>query len=331
MMRAALVEAFGQPLVVQDVPVPRPGPGEVLVEVRAAGVCFTDIKVRDGLGARVPLIPGHETAGVVAAAGEGARARPGEAVAVHAVSACGRCEACAAGLEQACVRGLGSLAGIGHDGGYAQYMTAPAASLVPLPGGMDPVTAAPLLCAGLTSFSGLRNGGLQPGMRAAAIGIGGLGHLAVQIAAAMGAQVYAVTGSPDKAATALGLGAVFAGDAAAAAAALRDVGGAHVILNTAETLDAAAALVPSMAMRGSLVLAAGTGSALPVTPDQLMAKQLRVVGTFFGSRGDLRDLLRLAARHHIAPLVERYPLTAVNTVHDRLQAGKVRYRAILEP
>lgn len=331
-VRAALVTAIGEPLRAADIPVPRPGPGEVLIELKACGVCFSDLKAAAGAARRLPLVPGHEAVGVVAEAGPRVTGfAHGERVGVHAVFACGRCEQCLLGEEEACIRGLRGMAGFGHDGGYAQYMTAPAASVVRLPAALGFAAAAPLFCAGLTSFAALRNGGLRPGQRVAVIGVGGLGHLAISIAAAMGARVYAVTGSPDKIAAAQARGAVLAGDAAAVADAVRGEGGAHLVLNTADSLRPVTALVPALARRATIALVAGDGTELGITPADFGRYQLRVLWSFFGSRRDLRDLLALAAEHDIRPQTERYPLDEVNAVHGRLRANQVRYRAVIEP
>jgi alcohol dehydrogenase, propanol-preferring len=326
-MRAMAVTAIGGPLEAIDLPDPHAGDGEVVVEIRACGVCFTDLKVAGGLAAAVPLVPGHEPVGVVAEAGPGVRdLRPGDRVGIHAALACEECAACRAGRQQACVRGMRDFIGIGRHGGYAPYLAVPAASAIPLPGEIGFAEAAPLFCAGLTSYSGLVGGGLRQGDRVAVIGIGGLGHLAISIAAALGAEVYAVTGSPDKTAYAAARGAVFAGDAASTADALATAGGANLILNTSDALDGVTALLPALATGASIVLAAGSGTSLGISPGDLLGRQLRVAGSFFGSRHELRDLLALAAGNHILPEVERYAPGDINAVHDRLRANKVRYR-----
>jgi propanol-preferring alcohol dehydrogenase len=330
-MRAAVAEGLGLPIVVKDVATPDIGPTDVLLEVRACGICATDIKVVDSLAAVLPLVPGHEPVGVVAAVGDGVRGvRVGDRVGVHSFFACGECAQCAAGEDEACVRGLGALAGLAHDGGYAEYMRLPAARVIPLPPGLEFVDAAPLFCAGLTSYAALRNAGVRRGHRVVVIGVGGLGHLAISIAVALGAQVYAVTASPDKAADARARGAVVVGDARAVADELLRAGGAHVALNTSDALEPLAAIVPAMAKQGAVVLVAGAGGPLPITPEILGSLQLRVIGSFFGSAQDMRDLLALADRHAIRPQIERYPLERVNAALARLRANGVRYRAVIE-
>ena len=332
-MRAAVFERAGQPLVVEEVPEPEIGPRDVLLQVMASGVCFTDLRLIDGLG-RAPgrIIPGHEPVGRVARVGaEVTEVAPGDRAGAHALFSCGECDYCRAGEEEACVRGAAALAGVGVDGGYAEYLRVPADHVVPLPDGLDFADAAPFFCAGLTVYAGLRNGGIEAGQRVAVLGIGGLGHLAISIASALGAEVYAVTGSPDKMELARKRGAVWAGDAPSAASELAGRGGAQLVLNTANALDPVGQILPGIAKQGAIVLTTADGDVLPVPPAMFMALQLRVVGSFFGSRRDLREVLDLADRHAIRPQVETYPLDRVNEVHDRLRANRVRFRAVLTP
>jgi alcohol dehydrogenase, propanol-preferring len=331
MMRAALLHTVGEPLRVTDVPTPRPGDGEVLVRTAASGVCFTDLKIADGMVATLPVIPGHEPVGIVAEVGAGVNSvRPGARVAVHARFYCRRCAACLSGNESLCEQGIFGFAGVGHDGGFAEYTLAPADHVVALPEQLDFADAAPLLCAGLTTFTGLRSAGLRPGQRVAVLGIGGLGHLAVSIAAALGAEVYAVTSSSDKIADALARGAVFAGSAADTGARLTQDGGAHIVLNTVDDLGPLSAIVPALAVGATVVLAAGSEQPLPIDAVHFLTHQLTVQGTFFGSPTDLQDLLALAAERGIRPQIERYSLDDINEVADRLRSNTIRYRAVVE-
>lgn len=330
-MRAAVLEQFGHPLQMREVPIPHPAAGQVLIQITASGVCFTDLKVGERLAASLPLIPGHEPVGVVAEVGDGVSSvQPGQRVCVHAGSSCGHCAACRAQHDEACLQNRGGFAGMGRDGGYAEYMVAPADHVIALPEGLDFAEAAPLVCAGLTTFAAFRNAGLRNGQRAAVVGIGGLGHLAISIGVALGGQIYAVTSSPGKAADAAARGAVFTGSAEEVADQLGQDGGAHVMLNTVDNLEPMSQLLPALATQARIVLAAGSGRALPIAPDQLIGQQLRVMGTFFGSKVDLRDLLQLAVAHGIRPQIERYRLDDVNTVHRRLRDNRIRYRAVLE-
>jgi propanol-preferring alcohol dehydrogenase len=332
MMQAAVAEKLGRPLVVRDVAVPEIGPREVLLKVESSGICYTDIRVIDAIGAAaMPLIPGHEPVGVVSAVGvEVTDLTPGDRIGAHALFSCGDCAYCRIGEEEACVTGVTRLAGIGLDGGYAEYMRLPADHAIRLPDGMAFVDAAPMFCAGLTTYAALKNGNLQPGQRVVVVGIGGLGHLAISLAKAMGATVYAVTGSPDKAGIARERGATVVGDADAVLTALAEAGGAHLVLNTANTLDPIGALVPGIAKQGAIVLTSADSDVLPVPPAMIMGRQLRVIGSFFGSRQDLRELLDLAQRERIRPMIETYPLAEVNAAHARLRANQVRYRAVLK-
>jgi D-arabinose 1-dehydrogenase-like Zn-dependent alcohol dehydrogenase len=209
-------------------------------------------------------------------------------------------------------------------------MAVPADHIVPLPDVLGFSEAAPLLCAGLTTYAAFRNAGLRPGQRAVVIGVGGLGHLAISIGAALGAEVYAVTTSPDKAVDAKARGAVFVGSVDEVADRLAHDGGAHVVLNTVDALEPVARIIPGMARQGSIALIGGTGDKLPITPDEFIALQLRVLGTFFGSTQDVRDLFELAVKHNIRPQIESYRFEEVDEVHARLRENKVRYRAVLE-
>jgi D-arabinose 1-dehydrogenase-like Zn-dependent alcohol dehydrogenase len=332
-MRAAVFDGQAPPLTIEDVPVPEIGPDEVLVEIKASGVCFTDLRLIDRSGGGgPPRIPGHEPVGIVASIGANvATWMPGDRVAVHALFSCGECEQCLRGEQEACVLGPARLAGFGLDGGYAEYLPVPADHLVPLPDGLDFADAAPFCCAGLTVYAAMRNGGIEAGQRVAVIGIGGLGHLAISIATALGAEVYAVTGSPDKIDLARERGAVWAGDVESAATELASRGGAQLVLNTANVLEPIGQLLSGVAKQASIVLAAADGDVLPVPPSLFTGLQLRVIGSFFGSRDDLHEVLQLADRHDIRPQIETYPLEQVNEVHTRLRANDVRFRAVLIP
>jgi D-arabinose 1-dehydrogenase-like Zn-dependent alcohol dehydrogenase len=330
-VEAAVLDRAGSKLVVRNVATPDAGVGQVLVRIRACGICYTDLKMVDGFASSQPCILGHEPVGEIVDVGRDViDRRLGERVAVHAFFSCGACPACEAGEEEACILGMKALAGLGCDGGYAEYLAVPAQHAVPLPNALPYAEAAPLLCAGLTTYAAFRNGGLRPSQKAVVVGIGGLGHLALSIGAAMGARMYAVTTSPDKSADAQRRGAIFAGSPSEVLERVNDDGGADLVLNTVDDLASVSQLVPGMAKQGTIVLAAGRGEALPISVADLMGLQLRVVGTFFGSARDVSDLLALAVEHDIRPQIERYPLSEVNEAHDRLRANAVRYRAVLE-
>jgi propanol-preferring alcohol dehydrogenase len=336
-MKAAQLRSYGAPLTVDDAPDPKIGADDVLVRVEASGVCATDLKVMaGGLGAdpnRLPLIPGHEIAGTIQAVGTDVTTMTvGDRVAVHALFSCGTCDMCLAGEEEACPQGIPNLAGVGVPGGYAELIRVPADHVLPLPAELSPVEAAPLLCAGLTVFAALKNAHLTPGQRVAVLGIGGLGHLAIPIARAMGAEVVAVTSSEDKAdaARSLGAGDVVSGEDAGAQ--LRASGGVDVVLNTVDAPEPIMSVLGGMRPQSALVLVTtSVGDLLPIPTPVLMGLQMRVVTSFFGSREDLRELLDLAVAHHIRPIVETYALADVNTAHDRLRSNDVRFRAVLTP
>ncbi|HJN92164.1 MAG TPA: alcohol dehydrogenase catalytic domain-containing protein [Dehalococcoidia bacterium] len=334
-MRAAAAETYGAPLVVGEQPLPEIGAGDALVRVTASGICATDMKIIEGgLGAdpeRLPLIPGHEIVGVVESVGEGVSAvAVGDAVAVHPMFSCGTCEFCLAGEEEACPTGLPNFAGIGINGGYAEFVRTRADHLLPLPEGMSPVEVAPLICAGLTVYSGLKTANLGPGQRVAVLGIGGLGHLAIPIAKAMGADVIAVTGSADKAEVARELGAIEVTGGPEAAAALQALGGVHVVLNTADAAEPLQQVMMGMRPQSTVVMTTpSVGDLLPIPTALMMGLQMRVVSSFFGSRQDLRDLLDLAVAHNIRPITEVVALDDVNAAHDRLRANGVRYRSVI--
>jgi alcohol dehydrogenase/propanol-preferring alcohol dehydrogenase len=333
-MRAALFERRGGPLELGNLAQPTPGADDVLIEVKAAGVCYTDLRLIDGSdrGDAGPIVPGHEVVGRVSEVGTNVAAFvAGDRVAVHALFSCGECEPCLIGEEEACARGVSRLAGFGVNGGYADFIVAPASHVVSLPDELSFEDAAPFCCAGLTVYAALRNGGIRHGQRVAIVGIGGLGHLAISIAVALGAEVYAVTGSPDKVELALERGALWAGTAPAAATELAQRGGAHLVLSTANDLAPIGQMLTGLAKQASIVLAAADGEALPIPLGMFVGSQLRVIGSFFGSTSDLRDVLELAAQHHIRPQIETYPLDAVNEVHARLRANEVRFRAVLTP
>ena len=336
-MKAAVAEAYGMPLTIGDVARPQIGAGDVLVRVGACGVCATDLKVVEGgLGAspdRLPLIPGHEIAGTIAEVGSAVtERRVGESVAVHALFACGECDYCAAGEDEACPTGIPNLAGVGVDGGYAEFVRVPQERALPLPAALSPAEAAPLLCAGLTVYAAMKNARLEEGQRMAVLGVGGLGHLAIAIGTALGAEVVAVTGSADKAEAARALGASAVAAPADAGALLKERGGAHVVLNTADAAEPLLAVLPGLRRQSTIALATtSVGDLLPIPAGLMMGLQLRIVASFFGSREDLRELLDLAVKHDIRPLTERFPLTEANTAHERLRQNAVRFRAVLEP
>ena len=223
--------------------------------------------------------------------------------------------------------------GLTRNGGYAEYVSVPADCLVPLPAEIEFADAAPFSCAGLTVYAGLKNAGLRPGQRAAMLGIGGLGHLGLQIARAMGAEVIALTSSESKQEIARQLGAhhVLPATGREFGKRLRELGGADVAVSTTMDFQAIRDVMDGLAPQGTLVLASLTAGRLPIDPRSFILAQQRVMGTFLGSRLELQELLRLAVLHRIRPVLEKYPLEQVNEVHQRLRDNQVQFRAVLEP
>jgi propanol-preferring alcohol dehydrogenase len=336
-MKAAFCEAFGKPLVLKDVPEPSVGPEEVLIRMKGCGVCHSDLHLVDGdwkdWGTPLPIIPGHEVTGVVERAGDKVSSlKPGDRVGVPWMQyACGQCPACRSGAEMLCPAQKST--GVTVHGGYAERVKAPAAFTHKIPEGLDLVTAAPLLCAGITMFSPLRRAGNLAGKTVAIAGIGGLGHLGIRIAAAMGAHVVAITRGEEKTGLARELGAheVIDSEKEKVRRRLRSTGGADLILLTGISPRLFEECVPGLAPNGTLVVLASLDEPVAVNPAALPARQIRITGSFIGTRDDMDAMLSFAADHGIAPIVERHPLSTVNDVLERMRQGKIRLRAVLTP
>lgn len=338
-MKAAVMEQAGKPMVLQDVPMPTVGRRDALIKVEACGVCHTDLHLAEGffkpLGIDVfPIIPGHEAVGVVQeAGGDVTHVKPGDRVGAFFFQTCGHCPHCLDGNETACRTLFANpqMTGFSLNGGYAEYMAAPAKFLIPLPDELSFTDAAPLFCAGITMYGALKQAGLRADQRVAFLGIGGLGHLGIPIATAMGAEVVAIT-SAGKEAWAKELGAdrvvVKNGNIGQQ---LQDMGGADVILSSTIDPGDIGSAMQGLRMRGSFVLTGMTTDPLSLMPAAFAFAQQRVIGSVIGTRRQQAELLDLAVRHRIRPVTETYPLSEVNTVHDRLRAQKVRLRAVLQP
>lgn len=338
-MRALRLKQQGSPLVLEDIPVPTPGPGEMLVVLETCGVCHTDLHLRDGEerldDSALPLTLGHEGVGCVSAVGEGVTAFvPGDRVGVPWLhDACRSCRDCLSGHEQICADQRAH--GMQVDGGFAEYVIVNADFAVAIPDALDSITAAPLLCAGVTAFSAVRKADLEPGDVCAIFGCGGLGQYGIQFARLHGAHVIAIDTSPERLAVAESLGAheCLPSDADTGAA-LRARGGANACINFAPTAAIWPAVEQGLANRGRFV-----SVAMPAEPASLSLNWLTwitpvVTGVSVGGRLELRDTLDLAARHGISIPIETIPLEGVNRALDRL-AGRgedepVRGRVVID-
>ncbi len=333
MMQAAEIPHAGGEFELVEKPVPTPDAHEVRVQVEACGICHSDAFVKEGTfpGLEYPRVPGHEVAGIVDAVGEDVRQwREGDRVGVgwHG-GHCFTCEACREGDFVNCENGL--VTGIHFDGGYAEYMTAPAEAVAKMPEELSAAEAAPLLCAGITTFNALRNQDVQPGDLVAVQGIGGLGHLAVQYAAQMGCEVAALSTSGDKAELAADLGVRHFIDVSAeeGAEALQDLGGADLLLATAPNSEAITDVVGGLGRDGALVIVAATGEPVEVSPMALIQGRKSVSGWPSGDADDSEDTLDFSALTGVVPEIETFPLAEAATAYDRMIANEARFRAVL--
>ena len=330
-MRAAVITEFNTDWELKELPDPRPGPGQVVIRIRASGMCGTDLHAHHGhLGLKLPAVPGHEPAGEIVELGAGVLdLKVGDRVGVFwTQKGCGRCASCQSGWPWRCPNGE-SWMKLG--GGDSELMLAWASGCALIPDGLSFEDAAPMFCAGYTVMSGLRNGDPKPGERLAVIGVGGLGHLALQASKAVGLETIAVTGQADKKADLSALGAdavVLAGDDPGAA--LRDVGGADVILSTTNSAKQIAAAFGGLRPGGRFVNLGVPDGPLTVDTRTLMWGQRQLRGSSQDERSDLREILTLAAAGKVKPRLELYPLARVNEARARLEAGKVRYRAVIQ-
>jgi|SRR5579875_1678496 len=333
-MKVAVVQKKGGPLVIEERPIPEPGPGEVRIKVHACGVCHSDQFVVDAIwpGLILPRVPGHEVAGVIDEIGPKVPSfQAGQRVGVGWYGGhCGVCTACREGDFILCENPR--ITGLTHDGGYAEYMVASADSLAPIPDDIPFPEAAPLLCAGLTTYNALRNSGARPGDLVAVQGLGGLGHLGIQFARAMGFHVVALSRSREKTSEALKLGAHEFIDTTQndPAAALRKLGGARVILATAVSGHAASRLVEGLGRNGCLMLLAGTPDSVTVKPGFLIAGRRRIQGWSSGQASDSTDTLRFAALAKIRPVIQAFSLDEADAAYRQMIQGKTRYRAVLQ-
>jgi D-arabinose 1-dehydrogenase-like Zn-dependent alcohol dehydrogenase len=330
-MRAAVITQLNAPWEFQDIDTPVPGPGQVLVRMHACGMCFSDVLVHRGQWpVKLPIVPGHEPVGEVAQLGPGVtNLRVGDRVGVcWTQRGEGRCLQCQSGRPQYCQH---TQTWMDLGGGYADYMLAWEAGCTLLPSEVSYEDAAVAFCAGFTSMSGLRNANPKPGDRVCVLGVGGLGHMAVQLAAATGLETVVLTTSPDKAEYAKQLGAT---DAVVAdtdpGGALAAAGGVDIILATTTSAALVAASVSGLRHGGRLVTMGVTGPLQIDDMTTLLFKQCSIKGSTHNNRSDLVEVLRFMAAGKVKPRTEVYPLADINQVRERVEAGKVRYRAILQ-
>ncbi len=333
-MKALVVCAARQPLVAEEREIPRPGRGEVCIRVHACGVCHSDQFVTDGLwpGLQLPRVPGHEVAGVIDAVGEGiATLTVGDRVGVgwHGGHD-GTCPACLKGKFIHCDNAR--VTGITVDGGYAEFMIAPEVAVARMPDGLAFADAAPLLCAGVTTFNALRNSGARPGDRVAVHGLGGLGHLGVQYARAMGFETVAIARGGEKEEFARKLGAHHYIDSqrADAAQALTQLGGARVILATAPSAEAIAPLVGGLGIDGCLLIVAAPFEPIRIGAIDLIARNRRVQGWSSGTATDSRDAMVFAQGAGVRPMIETFPLSRAQAAVEHMMSGRARFRAVIQ-
>jgi len=336
-MQAAVVEQLGKPLVVREMDIPTPGPGQILIKTEACGVCHTDLHAARGdwpVKPTLPFIPGHEGIGRVVAMGSGVTTvKEGERVGVPWLySACGHCEYCLSAWETVCPEA--QFGGYTKNGGFAEYLLGDPNYVAHVPAGLAAKDAAPLICAGVTTYKGIKVTEVRPGEWIAISGIGGLGHLGIQYAKAMGLHVCAVDIDEGKLAHAKRLGAEVlvnarTGDPVAAVKKATG-GGAHGVLITAPSLDAFKQGVGMTRKRGTCVLVGIPPGEFPVPLFDVVASCITVRGSFVGTRADMAEALAFAADGKVKADIELQPLSAINSVFERLQHGDVASRVVLD-
>jgi D-arabinose 1-dehydrogenase-like Zn-dependent alcohol dehydrogenase len=332
-MKAAQIPAAGADFKIVELGMPTPNAGEVRIKVQACGICHSDVLTKEGLwpGIRYPRIPGHEVVGIIDEVGDGVSGwTRGQRVGVgwHGGHD-GTCMECRRGDFRNC-RSV-KIAGISYDGGYQQYMVAPVQALVAIPESLNDTEAAPLLCAGVTTFNALRHGGALPPDLVAVQGIGGLGHLGIQFANKCGYRVAAIGRGPANAALARRLGANTYIDSKATNAAeeLQKLGGARVILATAPSSKAMSELIDGLGPNGKLMVIGGAPDPIEVTPVQLIFGSRTIQGWASGTPTDSEDTLRFAELTGVRPLIETYPLERAAEAYARMMSGNAEFRVVL--
>src|SRR5215831_8679934 len=332
MMRVAQVSRPKGPFEIVERKIPEPAAATVRIKVHACGVCHSDSLTKEGgfPGLQYPRVPGHEVAGVIDAVGPNVPGcERGERVGVGWNGGyCGYCDHCRRGEFFACVRG--QITGLSFDGGYGEYMIAPASAVARMPAELPPAEAAPLMCAGVTTFNALRNSGARPGDVVAVLGLGGLGHLAVQYAARMGFHTVGIARGKDKEPLARQLGANVYLDSQTQdpAAELQKLGGARVILATATSGEAMSAVQGGLAVGGTL-LVIGAAESMQVSPLFLLSGCRSVKGWYSGTSIDSQDTLAFSVRTGVRSMNETYPFERVSDGYERMMSGRARFRVVL--
>jgi D-arabinose 1-dehydrogenase-like Zn-dependent alcohol dehydrogenase len=332
-MRVVQVAQAGGPFEIAERDVPQPKAQQVRIKVQACGICHSDAFTKFGAypGIQFPRVPGHEVVGVVDAVGadvvdwkQGTRVGVGW----HG-GHCGRCASCRCGDFITCAKG--QIPGITYDGGYAEYMIAPIEALASIPVELEAADAAPLLCAGITTFNALRNSGVRPGDLVAVLGIGGLGHLGVQYAAKMGCNTVAIARGEDKRAFAIELGARHYIDSTTqdVAAGLMKLGGAKVILATVTDSKSMSAAFGGLGVGGKLVVVGASAEPIEVSPFALIGGRRSIAGWPSGTATDSEDTMAFSVLAGIRPMIETYPLERAGEAFERMMSGKARFRVVL--
>jgi D-arabinose 1-dehydrogenase-like Zn-dependent alcohol dehydrogenase len=332
-MLAVQVPRSGADFEVVERDIPEPASAQVRIRVLACGVCHSDVVTKDGLlpGISYPRVPGHEVAGVIDEVGAGVKAwKKGERVGVgwHGGQD-GTCPACRRGDFVNCA--TVKFCGVSYDGGYQEFMVAPVEALARMPESLDPAEAAPLMCAGITTFNALRHSGALPSDLVAVQGVGGLGHLGVQFARKFGYRVAAIGRGPGNATLATKLGADLYIDSVAtdAAAELQKLGGARVILATAPSGKSMSALMGGLGPNGTLLVVGASAEPIEVSPNQLVFGRRRIQGWSAGTPTDSEDTLRFAELTGVRPMIETFPLAKAAEGYARMLSGKAEFRVVL--
>jgi D-arabinose 1-dehydrogenase-like Zn-dependent alcohol dehydrogenase len=332
-MKVAQVPKAGGDFEIIEREIPSPAHGQVRIKVQACGICFSDHLVKDGLwpGLQFPRVPGHEVAGVIDDIGSGVTSwKKGDRVGVgwHGGQD-NTCSACRAGDFANCENG--PITGFNFDGGYQEYMIAPVEAIARIPDGIEPAEAAPLLCAGITTFNSLRNSGAGPGDLVAVQGIGGLGHLGIQFANKFGYRVVAVGRGAENASLAKKLGAHHYIDSKASNAAeeLKKLGGASVILATAPSSKAMSEIFHGLGRNGTLLVVGADMAPIEIPGAALIMGRKRVQGWASGTPSDSEDTLRFAVLTGVRPMIEKFPLEKVSEAYARMTSGHAQFRVVL--